>query len=86
MTPQNWIIIARVEGALQAEILRGLLEANEIPVVLSQEGAASAIGLGVGPLAEVDIFVPQEHHATARELLASYRRGSLSAEEGPPQG
>ncbi|RMF41415.1 MAG: DUF2007 domain-containing protein [Anaerolineae bacterium] len=85
MSPK-WIALTRTEGALEAEILRGLLEANDIPVVLSQEGAASAIGLGIGPLAEVEIFVPQEQHAAAQELLNAYRRGDLSPEEDAPQG
>ncbi len=75
----RWVVVTRTEGALEAEILRGLLEANGIPVVISQEGAASAIGLSVGPLALVDILVPREHQESAQNLLEDYHNGRLSA-------
>ncbi len=60
MGESTWKSIISVQGELQAEVLRGLLEAQGIPVNLSQEGVARAYGLGVGPLSEVEIMVPDK--------------------------
>lgn len=67
-----YVLIATAAGRLEAEILRGLLEAHGVPVWLLGESAGSAIGLGVGPLGEVDIRVPAEYEERAREILAQY--------------
>ena len=81
--PSNseWIAIETVAGDLQAEILRGLLEAQGIQVFLSQEGAGRAIGLSVGPLGEVEILVPAESRQFALQVLEDYRAGLFGNEE-----
>ena len=38
MSEQNWVLVASIQAEVQAELLRGLLEAQEIPVLLSREG------------------------------------------------
>ncbi len=53
----EWVSVDTVQGRLEAEIVRGMLEAQEIEVRLSQEASAAIYGLGVGPMAEVEIFV-----------------------------
>jgi len=77
MTTTNWVTAFTVQGELQAEILRGLLEAQGIPVELSQESAARIYGLGVGPMAEVEIIVPEEKLETARAIFADYKSGKF---------
>jgi hypothetical protein len=44
---QEWVIIEEIQGELQAQLLRGLLESQGIPVKLNQEGAGRAFGLTV---------------------------------------
>ena len=68
-----FVRITTVFGSFEAEIFKGMIEANEIPVLLKSESAGKASGLGVGPLAEVDVLVPKELEPEARELLAEYR-------------
>jgi hypothetical protein len=82
MTYNEWVVIENVPGDLQAEILRGLLEAQGIPVLLSRESAGRAIGLSVGPLGEVVILVRAENLQEAQRVLADYRSG-LFEEENP---
>ena len=77
---EDWIVLDEVAGMLQAEILRGLLEAQEIPTVLSQEGAGRAIGLTIGSMGTVQILVPSKDEERARELLEAY----YSGDEEPP--
>ena len=45
MPETNWEVVYETNGSFVAEILRGLLEAQEIPVVLSQEGIAAGVWL-----------------------------------------
>lgn len=73
---EDWIILDEVAGMLQAEILSGLLEAQEIPTVLSQEGAGRAIGLTIGTLGTVQILIPSKDLERAQELLDAYYAGS----------
>jgi hypothetical protein len=85
----DWKILAEVNGTLTAELWRGLLEAQGIPVVLSQEGAGRAIGLTVGPLGSVTILVPANEVEHARQVLDESETGeygeSSSEDEETPQ-
>ncbi len=77
MSEEHWIVIEEMSGMLQAEILRGLLEAQGISVVLSQEGAGRAMGLTVGALGTVQILVPQGELARAQSILDEYYAGGF---------
>jgi len=74
---ETWEVIAHVYGELQAELLRGLLEAQGILVALNQEGAGRAYGLNVGPLGQVQIMVPASSVEDARHVLADYYAGNF---------
>jgi len=74
---ETWEVIAEIYGELQAELLRGLLEAQGIEVVLNQEGAGRAYGLNVGPLGQVQIMVPASSVEDARHVLADYYAGKF---------
>jgi hypothetical protein len=77
----RYVHLDTVEGKLQAEILRGMLEAHGIETLLSQESAAAIYGFGIGPMAEVEILVPLEQLDEARKLLDSYQAGTLEQDE-----
>lgn len=73
----SWVLIREVAGELQAEILRGLLEANEIPVLLAQEGVGRVYGLSVSTLGRVEILVPTQYVEAAKSMMADYESGNL---------
>jgi hypothetical protein len=79
MSEQSWEKIGVAAGDLQAEILKGLLEAQGIPVVLSQEGAGQTFGLTVGRLGEVDILVPTHLVPQAQQVLDDYVQGKFDS-------
>ena len=81
MSPQKWIILTKIAGELQAELMRGLLEAQGIPVMLAQEGAARAIGITTGPLGEVEIMIPEDKLQDARDILTRYQSGDFENPE-----
>jgi hypothetical protein len=76
----EWVTIESTFGIIQAEILRGLLQAKGIDVRLSQESAGTAIGLSVGRLGRVDLLVPSDQVEPARSILADYHSGRLEDE------
>lgn len=56
-------------GLYQAEIIRGKLETNDIPVLLKYESLGPVMGLTVDGLGQVEIWVPRALEAQARSLL-----------------
>ena len=82
MTDEEWVVIDQTAGMLQAELLRGLLEAEGISVVLLQEGAGRAIGLTVGTLGRVQMLVKPEDAPRARQALDEYYRELSTPVEG----
>ena len=65
----KWVIAAKAEGNIVAEIMAGHLRAEEIPVQVWQEGIGDALGLSVGPLGTSRIMVPEEYLEQAKEIL-----------------
>jgi hypothetical protein len=83
---EPWELLVEVEGHIQAEILRGLLEAQEIEVELDQEGAGrSAFPVTFGILGTVRVSVPAHDLERARQILAEYESGAYSEIEFPAE-
>ena len=78
----EYVVVETTAGNIEAEILKGLLEAQGVTVRLRQESAAAALGLGagVGKMGEVDIIVPKDQEIAARQVLKDYHDGKF--EEG----
>ncbi|MEA3349832.1 MAG: DUF2007 domain-containing protein [Chloroflexota bacterium] len=77
MNKRKLVVAAKVQGELQAELMRGLLKAQGISAMLASEGAARAIGLTVGPLSEIEILVPEEKIQAALDVITRYRNGEF---------
>jgi hypothetical protein len=83
MPDQSWEVVDNIAGDLQAELLRGLLEAHNIPVYLSQEGIGRSVyHVIVGPMAKVQILVLGPFVQQARQILDEYYAGDFEANEG----
>ena len=68
-------VVYKAAGQMQAEIIRGYLESEEIPVHLQYESAGPVYGLTVDGLGEVRVCVPDDLADEARELLRPLERG-----------
>jgi hypothetical protein len=66
---EEWEMVVEAGSRLQAEIIRGFLEATGFLVRLEGEAIGAIYGLQTGPLAEVKVFVPKGQAAEAKELL-----------------
>ncbi len=78
------VVVYAAAGWLQANIVKGMLEAAEIPVQLSGEGIGSVYGFALGPLGLVEILVPAERAAEAEGLIAAMERGEIEGSTSPP--
>ncbi len=78
MNEPSLVVVSEEAGLLQAEILRGLLEAQGITVFLSQEGAGRALGLTVSPLGTVYVMVPAEQAERAFAILQEVQSGAFA--------
>jgi hypothetical protein len=61
--------ICVTSGLYQAEIVRGKLEANDIPALLKYESLGPVMGLTLDGLGQVEVWVPFDLEAQARALL-----------------
>lgn len=76
---EQWVVVHTAAGALQAEIIRGLLEAADIPARTRRESAGAVYALTVGPLGEVEVLVAEAHQAAALEVIRAYEHGELES-------
>jgi hypothetical protein len=70
MDKLKWELLTETNGRMEADMLRSYLEATGIEVELFQEAVGHLIyPVTVNGLGRVQIFVPKEQAARARELL-----------------
>ena len=78
-------------GELEAEMVKGFLEAQGIQVMLVQESIGRTLGLAAGKLGEVKILVPDGQVEQAKVLLQEVENGDFEdmtfpdAEDDQPQ-
>jgi hypothetical protein len=70
MSATESLVTVRTAKYLEAQIIKGRLESEGIPVLLSYESAGLVCGLTIDGLGEVKIMVPRHLAAEAREILA----------------
>jgi hypothetical protein len=78
---EDVVVAGTFVGTMEAEIVKGLLEASGIVCFLSQEGAARAAGIQIGPMGEVDVLVSKADAQAAKALVDDYLSGRLSPAE-----
>ncbi len=79
MNAEHWKVLAEGLNRAQAEVLKGLLEAQGLTVYLAQEGAGVALGLTVGPLGEAQIWVPSSQWEQAQQVYRDFLEGRWEA-------
>ncbi len=77
MSEAEWITLIDVFDRLEAEILKGALEAQGIPCKLFQEGVSHYIYPVSGPMGRIQVCVPGEKMQEAQQWLEAYNHGDL---------
>jgi len=70
-------------GLLDAEQIKMFLESEGIDVIIAQESAGQTLGLTVGHLGTVKIYVPEEQFDMANKLLDDMEDGKFDASNNP---
>lgn len=69
---KHYVKIATVFDPAQAEILRGMLEAQGMPMLISKEAIGQVYGTFVGSMGEIEIYVAAEHEEAAKALVDEF--------------
>jgi len=69
MSTDEQLVTVHVATQMEAQIIKGRLESEGIPVLLSYESAGLVYGITVDGLGEVKIMVPRRLVEEAREIL-----------------
>jgi len=78
VSQDKWQVLDNVTGSVQAEILKGFLEAQGIEVILSQEGIGESVfPVSIGPLSEIQILVRADQLQEAQKIMAEYNAGDF---------
>ena len=72
-------------GELDAEMVKGFLEAQGIKVLLVQESIGRTYGLTVGMLGEVQLLVPNDQAEEARNIIEEMEDGNFEGTEYPAE-
>jgi hypothetical protein len=83
---QSLAVVYTAAGRIEANIVKGMLEAAGIPVELSQESAGTVYGFTVGAMGLVEILVPEQRAVEAKALIEAMQRGELEEEISNPNG
>ncbi len=89
MSEDRWVPLTQEPMSwAQAQVLKGLLEAQGVWVHLVGEGLGQALGLPWGPLGGVEVLVPASQQALARRIYQAFLAGGWeeqAGEGGPPE-
>jgi hypothetical protein len=74
MSASEQLVTVRTAKYLEAEIIKGRLESEGIPVLLRYESAGLVYGITIDGLGEVKVMVPRDLAEEAKEILRVVER------------
>ena len=77
MTDRKWVLIEVVNDAIQAEILRGLLEAQGVTVNVVREGYQAAFGITGQMGVRIELLAPSDQLELAQQVITDYNTGNF---------
>lgn len=80
MSDRKWELVTVVNDPIQAEILRGLLEAQGITIHIVREGYQAVYGIANQASVHIEILAPNDQVEDARQVIEDYNAGKFEAE------
>ena len=71
MSAKERLVTVRTARYMEAQIIKGRLESEGIPVLLSYESAGLIYGITIDGLGEVKVMVPKRLEEEAKGILAA---------------
>jgi len=68
----SWVTVHRTNGAMEAEILKNMLESFGIPARVSCESYGKVLGVTVDGLGVAALLVPASRAKEAQDILAEH--------------
>lgn len=81
----NFVLLCKVPGEIQANVLKSHLESEGIPAILKYETAGLVYGVAIDGIGEVRILVPEELLEEARQVIEP-QEGEMEGEEAGKGG
>lgn len=78
------VTVTRVFNALEAEMLRGCLQAEGIPATLGDVQTVQTDTLLTAAMGGIRVMVPAPFADAARQTVGAFERGELAIDELPP--
>jgi len=87
MAEKEELVVIGSASQLEAQIIKGRLESEGIPALLSYDSSSLVFGLVVDGLGEVKIMVPRSLTEEAREILkVKYNEHEIGEDNQPEAG
>lgn len=80
MSDRKWELVAFVNNPIQAEILKGLLEAQGVMIHIVREGYQAVYGIANQPSVRIELLAPNDQVAEARQIIEDYNAGKFEGE------
>lgn len=77
MSNRKWELVTAVHDMLEAEILKGLLEANGVTIHIVREGYQAAFGITNQPSVRIELLAPNDQIEIAKQIMADYAAGKF---------
>jgi hypothetical protein len=77
MKSQKWSLVTILQDPIQAEILRGLLEAQGITIHIVREGYQAAMGIANQASVRIEILAPEDQVLEAKQIVDDYDAGKF---------
>ena len=81
MKNQKWALVSILQDPIQAEILRGLLEAQGITIHIVREGYQAAYGIANQASVRIEILAPENQVEEAKQILDDYNAGKFYSDD-----
>jgi len=78
---KEWSKVHTAANILDANLIKGKLESEEIPVMLKYEVAGQIYGITVNGLSEVRVFVPREMQKEATDILDQIKNNTVQLDD-----
>jgi hypothetical protein len=66
---QKLVMVYKAKGEPEAQVVKGLLECNDIPAIITSDAAPSVHVFTIDGLGEYKIMVPETRAEEARDLI-----------------
>ena len=81
MKNHRWELVTVIQDPIQAEILKGLLEAQGITIHIVREGYQAAMGIANQASVRIELLAPDNQVEDARQIIEDYNAGKFYTDE-----